>query len=80
MEAINVPTRVAVHFTPEFMAVLDERCRSLPGLPNRAETVRRLVEQALSPNLNTNNKPNRHRRTTMLEIISRQDAKARGLR
>ncbi len=49
METImHVPTRVAVHFTPEFMAVLDEHRRSLPDLPNRAETVRRLVEQALA--------------------------------
>jgi hypothetical protein len=30
------PSRVAVHFTPEAKAVLDEHRRSLPDLPNRA--------------------------------------------
>jgi hypothetical protein len=53
METLNVPTRVAVHFTPEFMAVLDEHRRALPDLPNRAETVRRLVEQALASSGNS---------------------------
>ncbi len=58
METImHVPTRVAVHFTPEFMAVLDEHRRSLPDLPNRAETVRRLVEQALATQPASNHKP-----------------------
>jgi hypothetical protein len=54
---INVPTRVAVHFSPEFMAVLDEHRRSLPDLPNRAETVRRLVEKALATQSTLNRNP-----------------------
>jgi hypothetical protein len=53
----HVPTRVAVLFTPEFMTVLDEHRRSLPDLPNRAETVRRLVEQALALNGDSTTKP-----------------------
>jgi hypothetical protein len=38
------------------MAVLDEHRRALPDLPNRAETVRRLVEQALATQPTTNRK------------------------
>lgn len=64
METImHVPTRVAVHFTPEFMAILDEHRRSLPDLPNRAETVRRLVEQALALTGSTKPRGNAQRKS-----------------
>jgi hypothetical protein len=56
MEAIMHVSRVAVRFSPEFMTILDERRRSLPDLPNREETVRRLVEQALASQ-SINHKP-----------------------
>jgi hypothetical protein len=57
METINVPTRVAVHFKPEFLSrFLMSIAVHYPILPNRAETVGRLVEQALATKPNSNRK------------------------
>ena len=42
------PVCISVRFEPAFVAVLDERRRELPDLPNRSELIRRLCEQALA--------------------------------
>jgi metal-responsive CopG/Arc/MetJ family transcriptional regulator len=42
------PIRVSVRFAPAFLALLDDHRRQLEDIPDRAETIRRLVQQALA--------------------------------
>lgn len=46
--------RVSLRLQPAFLAELDDHRRQLEDLPNRAEAIRRLLEQALA---STNHKP-----------------------
>lgn len=42
------PVRVQVIFRPDQIAQIEELRRNLPDLPTRAETIRRLCQQALT--------------------------------
>ena len=53
----HVPTRVAVLFDPALFARIEEHRRAQPRIPNMAETVRRLAEQALASTDDSTTKP-----------------------
>jgi len=55
MESITdvEPTRISVRFDPALLAALDEHRRCLPDLPNRAEAIRRAVQEVASNGAST---------------------------
>jgi len=55
MESITdvEPTRISVRFDPALLAALDQHRRCLPDLPNRAEAIRRAVQEVASNGAST---------------------------
>jgi metal-responsive CopG/Arc/MetJ family transcriptional regulator len=47
------PIRVSVHMEPALLAMIEDHRRELHDIPSRAETIRRLCEQALAQTTST---------------------------
>jgi metal-responsive CopG/Arc/MetJ family transcriptional regulator len=50
------PTRISVRFAPAFLAELDDYRRQLEDIPDRAQAIRQLCEQALATQSTTTKK------------------------